>query len=65
MSLSNVYTEKQIYPEEYTSETDYYSISTGNTSSSSKIHIYFVANETGSHTIYHKNSYANTNYRYF
>ena len=65
MSLSYVYSETQINPTDYTSSSDYYSISTGSTSSSSKKHIYLVAEETGTHYIYWKNYYSSYYYGYY
>ena len=65
MSMSYVYTETQINPTDYTSSSDYYSISTSYTSSSSKKHIYLVAEETGTHYIYWKNYYSYSYYGYY
>ena len=62
MSLTYMYTETQINPTDYTSSSDYYSVSTSYTSSSSKKHIYLVAEETGTHYIYYKNEYSSSYY---
>ena len=65
MSMSNVYSEVQIYPAEYTSSSNYYSVSTSGTSSSSIKHIYMVAQESGLHHIYWKNAYSSSYYGYY
>lgn len=65
MSMSYVYTEVQIDPTDYTSSSDYYSVSTSSTSSSYKKHIYLVAEETGTHYIYWKNTNSYSYYGYY
>ncbi|MBQ3571398.1 MAG: InlB B-repeat-containing protein, partial [Clostridia bacterium] len=45
--------------------SDYYTVSTSGTSSSSQKHIYLVAQEGGSHTIYWKNYYSSSSYAYY
>ena len=65
MSVSSVYSETQIDPANYTSDSDCYSVSTGSTSSGSKKHIYLVAAETGSHSIYYKNDSSSSDYAYY
>ena len=65
MTLSSVYSETQINPTDYTSSSDYYSVSTGNTSSSSKKHIYVVAQQSGTHYIYWKNYSSSSSYGYY
>ena len=65
MSLTSVYTETQINPTNYTSNYDTYSVSTSYTSSSSKKHIYLVAEKTGTHFIYFKNNYSSSYYGYY
>ena len=65
MSMSYVYTEVQIDPTDYTSSSYAYSVSTGNTSSSYKKHIYLVAEEAGTHYIYFKNDYSSSYYKYY
>ena len=65
MSISSVYSETQINPTDYTSSSDYYSVSTSSTYSGSKKHIYLVAEETGTHYIYYKNYDSSSNYAYY
>ncbi len=65
MSMSSAYTEVQINPSDYTSSSNAYSLSTRYTDSSDKKHIYLVANETGTHKIYYKNSYSSSSYSYY
>ena len=65
MSMSYVYTEVQIDPTDYTSSSYAYSVSTGNTSSSYKKHIYLVAEEAGTHYIYFRNAYSSPYYKYY
>ncbi len=64
-SMSYVYMEVQIDPTDYTSSSDYYSVSTSSTSSSYKKHIYLVAEETGTHYIYWKNTNSYSYYGYY
>jgi uncharacterized repeat protein (TIGR02543 family) len=65
MTLSSVYSETQINPTDYTSSSDYYSVSTSGTSSSSKRHIYMLAQESGIHYIYWKNYSSSSSYGYY
>ena len=65
LSMSNVYEETQINPYDYTSSSYAYSTSTSWTSSSYKKHIYMVAEETGTHYIYFKNSTTSSSYKYY
>ena len=65
MSLASVYSETQINPSDYTSSSDYYSVSTSNTSSSYRKHIYVVAQESGTHFIYWKNGSSSSSYGYY
>ena len=65
MPRNYVYTEVQKDPSEYTSSSDYYSVSTNYTNSSSMKHIYLVAQEAGTHYIYWKNSNSSSYYGYY
>ena len=65
MTMSYVYSEYQIDPSVYNSNSNYTYIYTSGTSSSYKYHMYFVANETGTHYIYYKNNYSSSSYRYY
>ncbi|MBR2381710.1 MAG: leucine-rich repeat protein [Clostridia bacterium] len=59
---SYVNTNTVIYPASYDSSNPY-SMYTSSTNSSSQNYIYFVANESGSHTIYFKNGSSSSSYR--
>ena len=66
MSMSYVYSESQITnPNNYNSSSYAYTISTNYTNSSSRKHLYLVANESGTHYIYYKNSSSTSYYRYY
>ena len=65
MSRSYVYSETQINPANYTSSSYALSVSTYGTSSSYQKHNYLVANESGYHYIYYKNSYSSSSYRFY
>ena len=56
MSMPSVYSQTQIVPGNYSSTSKTYSVSTSGTSIDSQHHIYLVAEETGTHYIYYKNS---------
>ena len=66
MTMGNAYSEIQLYPSEYASSSDYYSISTDNNTNSSAVrHIYLVAEESGTHYIYWKNKNASSSYKFY
>lgn len=65
MSMSYVYSEYSVNPTTYSSSSNPTSVSTYGTSSSSKIHMYVVAEEAGTHYIYYKNYSSYSSYKYY
>ena len=65
MSMNSMYSEYQIDPSQYDINASSYSVSTRYTYSSSKKHIYLVAQETGTHKIYYANSTSSSSYGYY
>ena len=65
MSMSYAYSETQLDPAYYNSSSYYYLTSTSSTSSSNIKHIYLVAEESGTHYIYWKNSNSSSYYCYY
>ena len=56
LNTENVYSGYTIASERYNSSSNYYYISTSGTSSNNQYYLYLVANESGEHKIYYKNS---------
>lgn len=65
MNSDAVYSEIQLDPSKYNSSSNAYSISTSSTASTAKKYIYLVAQESGTHYIYWKNSSSSSYYGYY
>ena len=65
MSMVYVDSEVQIDPSDYASSSNYYAVSTSGTSAGYNKHIYLIAQESGTHYIYWKNSSSSSYYGYY